>query len=66
MKPEAMTSNIYSCMNYGVCLHTESSTKICLQFWFNLAEEHMEKRQKSQTDFANTSVCTMMKEYQSI
>ncbi len=32
MKPEKMTRNIYSFMNCGVCLHTESSTKICLQF----------------------------------
>ena len=31
MKPMVMTRNIYSCMNCGVCLPTESSTKICLQ-----------------------------------
>ncbi len=37
MKPEVMTGNIYSCMNHGVCLHTKSSTKICLQFWMNSA-----------------------------
>ncbi len=61
-----MTRNIYSFMNRGVCLHTESSTKICLQFQMNSASEHLEKRQVSQTDFANTLVCTMMKEYKLI
>jgi hypothetical protein len=30
MKQVVMTRNIYSCMNHGVCLPTESSTKICL------------------------------------
>jgi hypothetical protein len=35
MKPEVMTGNIYSCMNHGVCFHTETSTKICLQFLLN-------------------------------
>ncbi len=37
MKPVVMTRNIYSFMNCCVCLHTESSTKICLQFWMNSA-----------------------------
>ncbi len=32
MKQVSMTRNIYSCMNRGVCLPTESSIKICL--WF--------------------------------
>jgi hypothetical protein len=30
MKPVVMTRNIYSFMNRGVSLHTESSTKFCL------------------------------------
>jgi hypothetical protein len=30
MKQVLMTWNIYSCMNHGVCLPTESSRKICL------------------------------------
>jgi hypothetical protein len=30
MKQVVMTRNIYSCMNHGVCLPTESSTKIFL------------------------------------
>ncbi len=30
MQQVVMTRNIYSCMNRGVCLPTESSTKICL------------------------------------
>jgi hypothetical protein len=37
MKPVVTTRNIYSFMNRGVCLHTESSTKICLQFRMNSA-----------------------------
>jgi hypothetical protein len=32
MKPEVMTRNIYSFMNHGVCLHTESSTKSVCNF----------------------------------
>ncbi len=66
MKPVVMTRNIYSFMNHGVCLHTENSTKICLQFWMNSVYIHLEKRQVSQTDFANTLVCTMMKVYMRI
>ncbi len=66
MKPVVMTRNIYSFMNHGVYLHTESSTKICLQFWMNSVYEHMEERQVSQTDFENTLVCIMMKEYKHI
>jgi hypothetical protein len=51
MKPVMMTKNIYRFMNYGVCLHTESSIKICLQFWMNSVYVHLEKRLVSQTDF---------------
>jgi hypothetical protein len=51
MKPVVMTKNIYSFMSCGVCLHTESSTKICLQFWMNSVYVHLEKRQVSQIDF---------------
>ncbi len=63
MKPVVMTRNIYSFINHDVCFHTESSTKICLQFQMNSVGLHLEKRQVSQTDFANTLVCIMMKEY---
>jgi hypothetical protein len=65
-KPVVMIRNIYSFMYHGVCLHTESSTKICLQFWMNSVYLHLEKRQVPQIDFANTLVCTMMKEYMHI
>ncbi len=37
MKPVVITRNIYSFMNRGVCLHTESSTEIGLQFRMNSA-----------------------------
>ncbi len=37
MKPEVPTRNIWRCMKHGVYLHTESTTKICLQFWLNSA-----------------------------
>ncbi len=37
MQPVMMTRNIYSFMNHGVCLHTESSIEICLQFLMNSA-----------------------------
>jgi hypothetical protein len=56
-------SYICSFMNRGVCLHTESSAKIWLQFWMSSVYVHLEKRQVSQTDFANTLVCMMMKGY---
>jgi hypothetical protein len=39
MKPMVMTRNIYSCMNCGVCLPTESSTKICLKFLRTFGEK---------------------------
>ncbi len=63
MKPVVTTRNIYSCMNHGVCLPTESSTKICLQFWMKSVYVHFEKKQVSQTDFANSLICMMVKEY---
>jgi hypothetical protein len=63
MKPKVPTRNIYSFMNCGVCLHKESSTNICLQYWMSSVYVYLEKRQVSQTDFANTLVCMMMKEY---
>ncbi len=62
MKPVVMTRNIYSFMNCG-CLHSENSTKICLRFWMNSVCVHLEKRQVSQADSANTLICMMMKEY---
>jgi hypothetical protein len=64
MKQVSMTRNIYSCMNHGVCLPTESSIKICLYFWMKSVYEHMEeKKQVFQTDFANSLICIMMKKY---
>ncbi len=63
MKPVVMTRDIYSCMNHGACLPTESFTKICLQFWTKSVYIHLEKGQVSQTDFANSLICMMMKEY---
>jgi hypothetical protein len=47
MRPLVMTRNIYSFMNRGVCVNTESFTKICLQFWMNSVYVHLEKRQVS-------------------
>jgi hypothetical protein len=61
MKQVAMTGNIYSCMNHGVCLPTESSTKICLSFWMRSVYVHLEKKQVSKTDFANSLIFMMMK-----
>jgi hypothetical protein len=66
MKPVVTSRNIYSFMSCDVCLHTESLAKICLQFWITLVYVHLEKRQVSQTDFANSLVCMMMKEYMHI
>ncbi len=40
--------------------------KNLLAIWMNSVYVHLEKRQVSQTDFANTLVCTMMKEYMHI
>ncbi len=66
MKQVVMTRNIYSCMNCGVCLPTESSTKIFLSFWMKSVYIHLEKKQVSQTDFANSLTCMMMKKYMPI
>jgi hypothetical protein len=51
---------------HGVCLPTESSTKICLQFWMKSVYVNLEKSQVSQTKFANSLICMMMKEYMRI